>query len=255
MYKSFRTITEKGIIVKENIEEKIASIKGEYTLRVPILMYHHIGIPPANEIRPQLYVHPDLFRQEMEYLAKNKYKTITLENLTSALMHHKKLPNKSIVLTFDDGYIDFYTIVFPILKKNYIKSTLFISTDNINKPNYLSLHQLQSLLKSKIVTIGSHTVSHLDLTRLNENRLVFELIKSKTWFLNKLKVQISSIAYPIGKYNKKIIFETQKSGYTNAVITNYGYLHNEKGAYNLKRIRIGNNIILSDFIRRISIEN
>ncbi len=251
----FRIIAEKSVTLKENLEERIAKIKGEYTLRVPILMYHHIGNPPVNEKSHQLYVHPDLFRREMEYLAENKYKSTSLDELADALKNKKKLPKKSIVITFDDGYDDFNNNAYPILKKYNLKSTIFISTNLVNKPCYLTLSSIKSLLTSKIVTIGSHTITHPNLTRINSNRLFYELTGSKRWIEKKLKTKITSFAYPFGGYNKNIIQEVYNTGYRSALTTEYGYLHHVNGLFSLKRIRLGNKILMTEFIRRVTIKS
>lgn len=253
MISPLRIAAEKAVQLKENIQEKIARMKGENTLRVPILMYHHIGIPPANEKRPQLYVEPVLFEKEMKYIADNGYTTITLDDLTEALTERKDLPQKSIILTFDDGNLDFYSTAFPILKQYNLKAIIFVITGKIGQSKYLSLNQLRLMKNSSIISIGSHTVNHHKLTMLPSQSVYEELSASKKFLENKLSTQNIYLAHPFGFYNSRIIKEATQAGYKAAVSTDYGYLHMRKNLYKLKRIRLGENLNLSDFQRRVSV--
>lgn len=242
---------ENIINIKERVEEEIAGSKGIFALKVPILMYHHInsGIPSYGN--PNLYVNEELFIKEMKYLTDNDYNTITIDDLVEALKKKIKLPKKSIIITFDDGNYDFYTKAFPILKKLKLKCTIFVIMKMLNKRNYLTVDLLRQINISTLVTIGSHSVTHKNLTKLNHKELVDELKKSKNFLEEMLRRKVNSFAYPFGKYNKIIISEIQKTGYMNAVSTNYGSLHTITNIFELKRIRIGNKLKLSDYIRRI----
>jgi len=251
MITPLRILAEKAIKIKEDIEEKIGKQHGIYTLRVPILMYHHIGYP-EKEDNKKLFVDPLLFKKEMEYLERNKYTTITLDDLTFALKQKKMLSKKSIILTFDDGYLDFYTNAFPILRKYRFKSTVFVTTSFVGQKWNLSSSLLIQLQNSSLIIFGSHTVTHPNLTKITERELLYEIRESKNSLEKKLGIKINSFAYPFGTYNRNIIYEVIKAGYSNAVVTEYGSLHEPDKIYALKRIRISNKISQPDFERRIA---
>ncbi len=248
-----RVIAEKAVRASENIQEKIAGLRGIYTLRVPILMYHHINSIVAKNDKPKLYVDERLFEKEMKYLADNGYSTITLDDLTGALINKKSLPKKSIILTFDDGNLDFYRKAFPVLKKYKLKAAIFVVTNWINKPNCLTEDMLRNMLKSSLIYIGSHTVNHPDLTKLPTTKVTYELLESKKHLQNILDIKVKSFAYPFGKCSKDIISTLMKLGYSNALTTEYGGLHEADKKYQLKRIRLSNKILLPEFRRRITI--
>lgn len=251
MIASLRITAEIIIRFTEIIQEKIARYKGIYTLRVPILMYHHIGSTEDN--KKKLYVDVKLFEKEMRYLSDNGYTTITLDDLTNALISRKILPSRSIILTFDDGYLDFYTKAFPVLKKYKLKATVFVITSCIDKPGYLSTPMIKELLDSSLITVGSHTVSHPNLKNLPLTQVEYELRESKAFLEKQFGIKVTSFAFPFGSYNNTVTSVVQKAGYRNAVSVKYGWLHFENNVYELKRIRIGNKLTLKDFKRKIMI--
>lgn len=252
MYPSLRIAVEKMVGLSESIQERIAHLRNAPVLKVPILVYHHIDsmIDRSNNVK--LYVHNRLFADEMKYLADNGYTTITLDDLKVYFTEGKKVLTKSVILTFDDGYHDFYTKAFPIIEKYHLKATIFIATAWLDRPNYLSLDQLQKLLKSSFITIGSHTINHPDLTKLSHKEVDDELKTSKKYLEEKLGIKITSFAYPFGSYNKRMLIKVKEAGYENAVTTKYGRFHMRKDLFALKRIRLGPNLSLSDFIRRVN---
>src|SRR5262245_56665266 len=87
--------------------------------QIPILMYHHIAVPPdpRNQRESSLDVPPRQLAEELDYFQRVGYTTSTLDELTAALREGAALPAKPLILTFDDGYIDFYTTAFPLLKR------------------------------------------------------------------------------------------------------------------------------------------
>lgn len=240
------------VILKEKIENIIARRKGIFTLNVPILMYHHINSEISYGENPKLYVDQELFEKEMKYLKHNKYKTITLDDLLEHLKKEKNIPYKGVILTFDDGNLDFYIKAFPILELFKLKATVFVITNMINKPNYLTTAMLQKMHKSSLITIGSHTVNHPDLTTLPVQKVFYELNESKKILKNMTGININSFAFPYGRYNEEVLEGIKKAGYLNAVTTKYGKLHKKNTLYELKRIRLGNKLTLNDFIRRIN---
>lgn len=223
---------------------------GVRVLRVPILMYHYISIPPpdADIYRLDLSVRPDQFEAQMEWLAVNGYHPIRLMDLQYALESGAPLPDKPIVLTFDDGYVDNYQYALPILKNYRFPATFFVITqyNDDNKPGYLSWQQLSDMSRAGM-EIGSHTVDHPDLRNKSSAGLVDEIAGSKQVIELRLGVPVRSFAYPSGKYDARTLSVLRSSGYGAAVTEIQGMRQTSDKPFELKRIRIRGSYNITDF--------
>ena len=153
-----------------------------------------------------------------------------------------KIPNSPIILTFDDGYKDFYTDVFPILKKFKIKAVAYIVSDFIDKPNFMETSQIKEIAKSGLIEIGAHTVNHAYLKGLPYGKAFFEINKSKEELSLLIGSPIVSFAYPYGGFDNQSIEIVKKSGFKTAVTTMPGIEATQKNMYFLSRIRPGERI-------------
>ena len=180
---------------------------------VPILMYHHIGDPlastPFNE--RYMFTSATAFRDEMSWLAKSGYHTITMPELFAG-----NLPTKPIVLTFDDGYQDNYDNAYKILSGMEQKGTFFVISGFANA-NYLSTTEIQEMSASGM-DIESHTVDHQNLTTLSPVSLNDELVNSKQYLETILGKKVEFICYPFGIHNQAVIDATKAAGYRAAVM-------------------------------------
>ena len=220
---------------------------------VPILVYHQVN----NIDKNQLTTTVEDFDAQMKYLVDEGYTIITpdelieawggvdLEETTETSTTNVNLPNKPVIITFDDGYSDLYKNVFPILQKYNIRVTLFAITDYLNLyPNYLTWAQARELQSSGLVDIESHTLSHFNLVekRLSTYETRNQLYGSKQaieWYLKK---PANFIAYPGGLYTQEIEDLTKDVGYKAAFTVDYGLSHQTPQHYVLPRIPIfGNN--------------
>lgn len=207
---------------------------------IPILMYHHV----ADE-QGWLYVKKETFSQQMGYLATKGYTPVTLPEIVENLQTSKPLPPKPIVLTFDDGYRDFYENTYPILRVFNFKATAFVITQHVEGANYVSWDQLREMLGSGLITVGDHTLSHPSLSILTEERLKDEIISAKNIIEGKLGISVSLFAYPYGGANGEAEKILRENGFVAAVTSHRG-LSCAKLPYELPRIRIGN-ASLSDY--------
>ena len=230
---------------------------------VPILVYHQINDVDKN----QMTITVEDFDAQMKYLVDNGYTFITPNELLDAWDSEtdtdnanestepsqasetpttkSKLPEKPIIVTFDDGYADIYKNAYPILQKYNIKATLFAITDYLNLyPNYLTWSQARELQASGLVDIESHTLSHFSLidARLSNTELRNQIYGSKQaieWYLKK---PTNLIAYPGGLYTREVEEMTHEIGYRAAFTVDYGLSHKDPQHYILPRIPIfGNN--------------
>jgi peptidoglycan/xylan/chitin deacetylase (PgdA/CDA1 family) len=208
---------------------------------VPILMYHYIRIvdPITDKLGYNLSVTPANFEQQIKWLSNQGYKTITLNSYCE---NSKIIPNKSIILTFDDGYNDAYSNAMLILTKyNYI-GTFFIIKSKIDKPNYLTQNQINNM-SANGMEIGSHTVSHPNLSSSSTDKQRSELLESK---------QTSPVlAYPSGKYNQITLQLSKEAGYICAVTTNSGVANSNSPLFELPRVRISGSTALEAFKKSI----
>ncbi len=115
-------------------------LPGEHGIKVPILLYHYISINPnkADVMRNGLSTPPDILDQQFSILKSHGFTTITFDELAAAFSGKATLPTKPIILTFDDGYVDFYFNAYPLLVKYQMKGIEFIPTGLIGGGNYMT---------------------------------------------------------------------------------------------------------------------
>ena len=163
-----------------------------------------------------------------------------------------KPPQKPIVLTFDDGYRDFYTDVFPILKKYNVKAVVFVVPNFLGLPNNLDTWMLAEIAKSGLVEIGAHTMNHAYLSGLPLARVKFEVEESKKTLEKILGVKVVSFAYPYGAFDNKTIDVVKKAGFRSAVTEISGTFTLDVNRFFLYRIRPGGRVetALLDLLER-----
>ncbi len=213
------------------IEKNNPEIKKDWNKPFPILMYHHVRIynNPHDPIGVNLSVSPKNFIAQLDYLKKSGYTTVTFDDLDNGV-----IPRKPIVLTFDDGYDNFYTNVFPELKKRGMTAVSFIIVNRVNQKGYMTANEIKKISENG-VEIGCHTWTHPDLKESKD--LNKEIIQSKKTLEKMFNLHIVSFSYPSGEYNARVLNEVKKAGFEYAVTTHYG-VANTKNNLTLPRIRI-----------------
>jgi peptidoglycan/xylan/chitin deacetylase (PgdA/CDA1 family) len=200
---------------------------------VPVLNYHKI-----DDLHHALSVSPAEFDEQMTYLQENGYHTVTPDQLTAYLKYGRALPEKPVLITFDDGYLDNYTNAYPILQKHGFTATIFLITDLIGQDErYLTWDHVREMNKNGFV-FGSHTVSHRPLTKLNPDEVRQELIASRDEIEKQLGQKPKYFAYPTGAYNLQIEELVREAGYRGAFTIRYGQVGLESDPYALERIPI-----------------
>lgn len=220
---------------------------------VPILMYHHIEVNPRpkDPIWASLFVTPEQLDSQLKYFSTNGYNIISLDELHQALVDNKSLPEKSIVLTFDDGYKSFYTNAFPLLKKYNLKATEFVITQVETAPAYFSWDEISQMDKSGLIQFGAHTRHHPNLPGLSQSAIVNEIMGSKNDLEQHLKKPITWFAYPYGSYNNFIVQTVRNSGFVGAVSTVYGAGQSRDKLFLEPRIMVDGRYTLFELIDRI----
>ena len=203
---------------------------------VPILEYHIVASRTADD-GYEYNVPTKDFREQMDYLLQEGYTAITMLDYMKARKGKTELPEKPIILTFDDGYESNYYEMLPILEERKMKAVVYMITNRIGTKGYLSWEQLREM-QERGIEIGSHTANHLPLTSLGEKEREDEIILSKLlmeW--NGIKT-VFSLSYPNGKYDKKLPEILKKYDYLNAVTGDSGLNTAATDPYLLQRINI-----------------
>ena len=202
---------------------------------VPVLNYHQINDQAENA----LTIHPDQFEAQMKYLVDNGFHTITPADMLDSWENGTPLPDKPVILTFDDGYADNYRNAFPILEKYNLKGTIFLISDYIGTyPNYLTWSQIDEMQESGYIDFESHTLSHMQLDKATPEETWEQLSESKQALEWHLKKPVSFIAYPCGSYDDELILKTKEAGYRAAFTVNYGVTNPDENPFVLDRIPI-----------------
>jgi peptidoglycan/xylan/chitin deacetylase (PgdA/CDA1 family) len=218
-------------------------------------MYHYISVPPegADKYRRDLSVGPDVFRAHLVTLREQGYTSITLSQLLYALTQGAPLPEKPIVLTFDDGYRDNYDYAFPIMKQEGFVGTFFVVTRPTEGRHgeYMTWEQVVEM-KEAGMEIGSHTVTHPSLPGLSQERIWRELTESRAMLQERLGQEVNSIAYPHGDFDDGVAHLTNLAGYRVAVSTKQGVTHTTGNLMSLRRIRVRGGMFPEDVMKWIN---
>ncbi|MEW9094137.1 MAG: polysaccharide deacetylase family protein [Clostridiaceae bacterium] len=201
---------------------------------VCILMYHSIGYEKNNGLR----MPEEQFRKQMKYINDNGYTTLTMDELYSFFIENKPIPKKSLVITFDDGYLDNYKYAYPILKEFNLKATIFVIASNIDKDNRSMNSQQLKELQANGIDIQSHTLNHEELNKLSYEKQLQTLKESKEIIEKNLDKKINYIAYPYGRYNEDTIRAAKDAGYTMGFATGGRISRKNNGIYTLRRIGV-----------------
>lgn len=211
------------------------------SIKVPILTYHYIGNNPnpKDTLRDNLSVSPDKFESQMDFLAKSGYNSITLDTLYAGLIGTATLPAKPVVLTFDDGYIDFYVNAYPILKRYQFHAISFIPTGLINQGYYLSWPQILEMDQSGLISFQAHTVNHSNLTLLTPDQIKYQITESKRVLETRLGHPVNFFAYPYGASNSLAWSAVREAGFIGAAGSWAGDIISEGNIFDMPRIKIG----------------
>lgn len=201
--------------------------------KVPVLNYHKI-----DTLEHPLSVAPEDFDQQMRYLSEQGYHTITPNQLFKALKKGAELPDKPIMITFDDGYGDNYINAYPILKKYGFTATFFVITDFISHdPRFMTWEQVKEMHANGF-TIGSHTVHHTPLTELTNEQVTAELTDSSRMIEQEIDEKPRFFAYPTGAYNDAVRHLVHYAGYKMAFTVRYGQADSDSNLCSVERIPI-----------------
>lgn len=228
------------------VESGVFEIKEPKSINaaVPIFMYHFVSEDPGGNPYPENVVRPSELEKQLKYLSTNGYETIFVTDLDNLQIY-----KKPVILTFDDGFLDFYTNAFPLFKKYNMRASLYVVKDFTVKGGYCNIDQIKEMEESGLIDIQSHTVTHTRLATLNLDQIKSELIDSKTYLKEKIGKDSTVICYPYGSYDKRVL-EQAKENYKYGLAMDGGvyYTSKHKNLLEIPRIYANRSMSLSTYI-------
>jgi peptidoglycan/xylan/chitin deacetylase (PgdA/CDA1 family) len=205
---------------------------GPHTGPVPILEYHLLGRPDSEAPYPELYVPRADFTKQMDWLEAKGYEAVTLEEVEKAWYHGGTLPDKPVVISFDDGYRPQYTFALPELRKHGWPGVLNLKAEGSDL--------YESNVKAMIAAgweLAAHTIHHLDLTTLNAAQLKEEVAGSRAILRREYGVPVKDFCYPSGQFDATVIAAVEAAGYVGAT-TEVPAFATKQRPYELARIEV-----------------
>ena len=230
--------------------------------RAIVLMYHIVD-KPRDASEEKYCCSVKNFEQQMQYLRQSEYSPVSLDSYISSLRKNSPLPDNPIIITFDDGFEDFYHNAVPAALKYDIPLTLFMVAKGIGgtnkwmhqrgkpKRNLLNQNELLACAKAG-VTIGSHTLTHPRLTEVDDKLASKEIKLSKMQLEDILEQEVKHFAYPYGLYDPEHLKIVEEAGYESACSTRSGFNRNNINLFELRRIEVYGNDSLWHFKKKLT---
>lgn len=201
--------------------------------QIPVLAYHRVGYTTDN-----FTVTPERFAEDLQTLQYYGYNAISLEQMQSFLDDRDiEMPEKPILITFDDGYLDNFENAYPILKEHGMVAAFFIITERLWVKDRLNPERIVEMAQGGM-SFGSHTVTHRRLGELPWDEIREELAISKAVLESVLGKKVTAIAYPQGSYSENVVILAQNLGYTTGFTVREGICLKDSPDFELRRIPI-----------------
>lgn len=227
------------------------------TTHVPILMYHYLSTPPAaaDIYRRDLSVPPELFAAHLDRMQAEGYSTISLYALVAYIQQGEPLPEKPVIITFDDGYRDNYENAFPLLRERQMTATFFLVIDFIDRerPEYLTWDMVREMYTGGM-SIEVHGVDHTTLRGRSQADLEFQALRSYETIRDRIGVRPRFLSYPAGEYDDATIAIFRSANYWAGVTTIQGATHSSENLFELHRIRMRNTTTPDELVRLLQLE-
>jgi peptidoglycan/xylan/chitin deacetylase (PgdA/CDA1 family)/2-polyprenyl-3-methyl-5-hydroxy-6-metoxy-1,4-benzoquinol methylase len=230
------------------------------TGRLPILMYHRVA-PTGSAAMTRYRLSPEAFEHQLRYLRDAGYYSASLEDWRLAMQTKTPLPGRAVLITFDDGYLDFQTYAWPLLQRYGFSATVFLVTGAIDESNswdqaygekvpLLGERELLQL-RDEGVTFGSHTVSHRPLTGLPPADVVREGLSSRLILERRLGLPIHAFAYPYGDTDQVVQHLIGACGYLFGLSCRHGFSSFDDSLLALPRIEVSGLDRFQDFVAKL----
>jgi peptidoglycan/xylan/chitin deacetylase (PgdA/CDA1 family) len=233
---------------------------------IPVLMYHHINHHAGDTVT----VIPEVFSAQMEFLRDEGYQTLSADELMELIQGKLSFNQKSVAITFDDGWLDNYQYAAPVLANCKFKATFFVITDRVDAasmrarmssadvPDHETAKKLIECGAAEQVVMGwdiireleadqlfrfySHTVTHLRCAGLTDRDLQSELAHSKERLESQLGKSCDYLCWPYGSFSTETVKSASLAGYKGLFTTIDGYCDSGSDPFMIKRIEVKNSV-------------
>lgn len=214
---------------------------------IPVLMYHRVVEKPPTGSKHGIWITAKQFRDQLVSLRVRGYTPITFAQYRNCVMGNSMVPDRPVLLTFDDGYEDNYTVAFPILRDVEFPAVIFLVTDSKRRTNFWDADEPQVPLMSPGqaremakygIEFGSHTVSHRRLPEIRSSAGTKELKDSKSFLEDTLGSKVFSFAYPYGALNPHVKELVREAGYSFAAAADTGPLKFHQDFLEIRRTQV-----------------
>ena len=224
-----------------------------------MLCYHQVEAGKKNY--GGFNVPPEEFEAQLKYLQSAGYKSLSQAQLLEVLTGRatpgtRGIPERGVVLTFDDGLISHYRTVAPLLKKYGFRGTLFLYPTVLSskKKTYMNWEQAAELVASGVFEVGSHSLYHPFLPEMSDQELERQMRESKRILEKKLGVRIRLFAYPFGLFDRRVIAAARNAGYESAFTIHTGTVREGNDLWTLNRYMVTTGDNLKQFRSYLSLE-
>jgi peptidoglycan/xylan/chitin deacetylase (PgdA/CDA1 family) len=212
---------------------------GRAEIRVPVLEYHYVRVNPvaSDRLGFNLSVTPPDFAAQMDWLDARGYHPVDLNDLRAYFQTNLPLPARPVVLTFDDGYADFYTAAFPVLQAHGFKAVSYIVPGFLGRPNYMTPEQV-NLIDQGGIEVAAHTMHHVDLKQASPAARALEIGGSRTVLEQMVGHPVLDFCYPSGQYDANVIAAVMRAGFQSATTEVPGTRHTWANRMTWTRVRV-----------------
>ncbi len=215
---------------------------------VSVLMYHMIGdIPDNGAVLTEAN-----FRAQLEFIRQNGFHPITMQELYAYVTEGAPLPEKPVCITFDDGYADNFSLVYPLMKEYGYPWTVFVITGDVGKPGRMTWDELREMAESRAVTIASHTATHPHLAEISAEEARADILAAQQALREKLGIENRWLAFPYGSFDSEVIDIAKSLGIQMVVTSDSGRVHTGDNPYTLRRAWIGNEVDGNNYLERLT---
>jgi peptidoglycan/xylan/chitin deacetylase (PgdA/CDA1 family) len=237
-------IQEEAVVIEQSSPEMTMTVPNPVQ-NIPILVYHSIAPAPTDRtestMQKRFRVSPENFKAQMQYLQDNNYTPITFRHVSEYLLTGKAIPEKPVVLTFDDGLLNQYEYAIPVLRDAGFSATFFIYPGVTAHRGFMHWEQLAEIVDDGH-EIGSHSVIHYNLTTVDDATLQNELVASKKTLEEKLGITVNTIAYPHYAENEIVRAAVSDAGYISARAGWRAVTNSADEILHLKAQEVGNGV-------------
>ncbi|HOT96887.1 MAG TPA: polysaccharide deacetylase family protein [bacterium] len=213
-------------------------------LRIPVLMYHEI-VPDDQPRDGRGRTHPDYllpaqaFLEQMQYLAEQGFSALSAVDLVRAVTQRRMdgLPERSVVITFDDGFVGNHHQALPLLRKFGMQATFFVTVAQIGAPAMMSWDQLEAL-RAAGMGVCSHLWHHVIMAELSREEAFAELFQSRNLLRDRLGQPVTLLSLPNGSYRRDYPELAREAGYLGGFCSRLGYVSAASNPFLLERVPV-----------------